>query len=90
MGEAVGAPKDRARYSRASIHEWNRLGSVELHMNGALRASYAMSDVRGPAKEWKGPNNGSWRRSAKLLGPRGLQGLNLHGCFKGLVMPKPA
>ena len=47
MGEVVGAPKDRARYSRASIHECKRSGSVELHMNGALRASHAMSDIGG-------------------------------------------
>ena len=47
MGEVVGAPKDRARHSRASIPECKRLGNVELRMNGALRASHAMSDIGG-------------------------------------------
>lgn len=47
MSEVIGAPQDRARYSRASIHECKRLGSVELHTNGALRASHAMSGVGG-------------------------------------------
>ena len=64
-----------------------RLGSVELHMDGGWRASQCNMRCRasGASEGIEGPWMEAGGEAAKLLGPRGSQGLDTARIVLGLV-----